>query len=337
MQLKSACAVAVAFVIAASPAPAATVDRFTAFFAFGDSLSDPGNLDGLVRAITGQPIPRPDVVDGRLTNGPVWAEHVAADFARRDLPTANVAFIGANAAADGPPNPAFPEISPLIPSIPQQVALFAQTRPELGHRPVAAFLGGANDLFFGGIGSPDVGAVAREAARGVADSARAVAGLGINDVVLFSLPDLGDTPGYALFQPQLRDEATLGTDIFNATLRDEIVDLRAGGLNVIEIDLNRLFVDLIEEPERFGVSDVTFPCVFPSAAAAAAFGQDLVCSGDLPDARAFWSAVHPNAVIHAEIARIVRQEVAPIPLPLPVLMLLGGMAALVATGRRRAA
>jgi outer membrane lipase/esterase len=324
-------------IAAATPGDAATAARFTSLAVFGDSLSDPGNLDGLVRSITGQPIPRADVVDGRLTNGPVWAEHVAADFARRDLPTANFAFIGANAAADGPPNPAFPELSPLIPSIPQQVALFAQSQPELGHRPVAAFLGGANDLFFGGIGSPDVGAVAREAARGVADSARAVAGLGISDVVLFKLPDLGLTPSYALFQPQLRSEATLGSDIFNATLGNEIVDLRAAGLNVIEIDLDRLFVDLIADPERFGVSDVTLPCVFPSAAAAAAFGQDLVCSGDLPDARAFWSAVHPNAVIHAEIAGIVRQQVAPIPLPLPVLMLLGGLVALVAVGRRGAA
>jgi hypothetical protein len=204
--LKSACDAAAVLLIGASAAPAATVDRFSAFFAFGDSLSDSGNLDGLVRSVAGQPIPRPDVVDGRLTNGPVWAEHGAADFARRDLPTGNFAFIGANAAADGPPTPAFPELSPLIPSIPQQVAMFAQARPELGGRAVAAHLGGADDLFFGGIGSPDVEALARDAARGVADSARALGGLGVEDVVRFSLPDLGLTPAYALFQPQLRGD-----------------------------------------------------------------------------------------------------------------------------------
>jgi phospholipase/lecithinase/hemolysin len=73
MRIKYAFAL-VALFSSAGAADAASVNRYTSFWAFGDSLSDPGNLNAV------QPLDRPDAVDGRLTNGPVWAENVAGDF-----------------------------------------------------------------------------------------------------------------------------------------------------------------------------------------------------------------------------------------------------------------
>jgi outer membrane lipase/esterase len=223
-----------------------------------------------------------------------------------------------------------------IPTIPQQVAIFTQSSPDLGGRPVASLLGGANDLFFGGIGSPNVAAVARRAANAVADSALSLRDAGVKDVLLWTLPDLGLTPAYNLFLPELQEDATRGSVVFNATLRRRVADLRRAGLNVEQVDLFRFFNQLVENPEGFGVSDATLPCVFPSAAAAAAFGQgSQVCSGDLVFERAFWSEVHPNSVIHAGIAELVRDKITPVPLPLPAFLLLGGLSALIMAGRRR--
>lgn len=327
--LRTVIAAAIATLIAFGPVSAGTIGSFTDFVVFGDSLSDPGNLERLLLERTGERIPSPVAVNGRFSNGPVWSEHVAGDFARRNRFTENLAFIGANAAADGPANPSFGGLQSLIPSVEAQVALFAQRRPSLGHRPIASLLGGANDLFFGGIGSPDVVAVASNAAHAVADSALALRAIGFRDVLLWQLPDPGRTPAYALFEPELTADASLGTAIFNDTLRRRIAGLRAAGLEVETIDLGRFFNQLLADPQRFNVSDVTLPCVFPSIGAAAVFGQAAqTCSPSVAEERAFWSDVHPNAVIHEGIAGLVRDRVAPVPLPVPALLLLAGIAGL---------
>ena len=79
---------------------AATYDGYTSFWTLGDSLSDDGNL----YAATGGKAPPAPYFDGRFSNGPVWAEHVAADFAAKGLATGNFAYGGAatEPLANGP-------------------------------------------------------------------------------------------------------------------------------------------------------------------------------------------------------------------------------------------
>jgi hypothetical protein len=76
------------------------------------------------------------------------------------------------------------------------------------------------------------------------------------------------------------------------------------------------------------VRDATFPCLVPGA---------LPCTPQQALERAFWDPVHPNSVIHGEIANAVREQVAPIPLPAPLFLLAGGLALLGVLGRRRRA
>jgi outer membrane lipase/esterase len=315
MRLATTTAALAAGLILLSVAASAAPIRATSFWALGDSLSDPGNLF----AATGQP-PSP-YFEGRFSNGPVWAEHVAADFGAKGLDTGNYAYGGAQAVTN----------ADRVPDLPLQIGLFAQDSVDrLGSRPVVSLLFGANDLLSDGIGKTDeqgqpvAGAVATRAANAVADGALALAGFGVEDFLIFNLPDLGKTPRYAL--SDLAAEASEATEIFNQTLASRIPGLQAMGLNVAGVNLFGLFNALIENPAAFGVENATIPCIVPG----------ISFCGDEADKFAFFDDVHPNRIIHGEIAGVVRTKVAPIPLPAPALLLLAGLAALGFVGRGRA-
>lgn len=319
-------AVLVAVVVLWAPAAqASTVNLFTSFWAFGDSLTDNGNL--FSRTGGAEP-PSPPYFEGRYSNDRVWAEHVADDFAARGLATGNFAHGQANTA----PRPGRPIGPPFVLDLPDQIARFDEQAPgRLGFRPVASLWFGANDLFFTGIPGVDGAApegVGADSANRVADAALALAARGVNDVVLFNLPSLDRTPAYALRDdPLARDRALAGTLAFNATLAGRIPGLEGEGLNVITLDMFSLFNDLIDNPTDYGVANAIFPCFVRPTATTPAIGP---C--DNPELLAFFDPVHPNSVIHREIANLVRTEVAPIPLPAPAALLL---AALVGLGMLR--
>ena len=119
--------------------------------------------------------------------------------------------------------------------------------------------------------------------------------------------------------------AAIGVATFNATL-DGLLAGFGGDTRISKIDIHEEMNKLIENPGAYGVSDVSNPCFIPTRAA-------TPC--DDPGERAFWDPVHPSTEIHAQIAELVRQDIAPIPLPAPVLLLLAGMAGLAAVGARR--
>lgn len=317
-----------------SIASATPLQYFTNLTIFGDSLSDPGNLF----AATGGFIPpSPPYFDGRVSNGPVWAEYIAEGFTKRNLGEANYAYAYARAL---PANPNLPPsaVLPLgldVPDLPDQIGLF-QLDPtkNLGARPLASLWFGANDIFFNGIPSGDPVGVGVAASNAVADGALQLASLGFKDFLVFNLPDIGGTPAFSLFKPDEKQLATEASDAFNLNLGTRVDGLREAGLNVIEVDMYALFRDLLGNPDKYGVNDVTLPCLFPSPEAAAAFNQPLLCQGEPQDGRAFFDQVHPNRVIQQQIADQVGELIAPVPLPATALLMFAGLGGLVAMRRR---
>ena len=301
----------------AGPAGAASLNGFTSFWTIGDSLSDPGNL----YAATGGTQPAsPPYYEGRFSNGPVWAETVAKSFEDEGLATGNFAFGGAKA---------LPDPAAQVPGLAAQLGLFAATSASyLGARPVVSIWMGANDLIFDGIANDDARAVGRAAAKAVGAAAAALADFGVRDVMMFTMPDLAETPRYALSQDaDERAEARAGSAAYNRTLDRQIEKLGKAGMNVIEVDTAALFKALIADPTKFGVANATVPCLVPGHPA---------CSAEMADSLAFFDPVHPNAVIHGEIAEIALGKIAPVPAPLPAALLLSGLALLVAARRRAA-
>ncbi|MEM8790244.1 MAG: SGNH/GDSL hydrolase family protein [Pseudomonadota bacterium] len=331
-------AAAALMALTSGPALAANVltDNFSSFLVFGDSLSDNGNLFSAVGAPASPPY-----FDGRFSDGPVWNEAIIESFSGLGRVGANFAFGGAraNEDADG------------IPDFGAQVGLFSITEiPTLGgpaalptligDRPLASVWFGANDLF-DSIGVSDPFAAATTAAGDIGTNIGLLNDtFGINDFVVFNLPDLGSIPLFA--GGPAEGLATAATDTFNSALSTEILSLQADGINIIEVDVNSLFDDLLADPAAFGVSDTTSVCVISD-------GDGNVvqnCFDDLGQQaaeeanaeRVFFDLVHPTQQIHTELnSQFTSAVAAAIPLPAPAFLLLGALGVFAASRRRRAA
>jgi outer membrane lipase/esterase len=311
-----ALAVLAGTLLAAGGASAAPV-RFTSLYVFGDSLSDHGNRF----AASGETTPMsPPYYQGRYSNGPVWAEHLAADFEARGLDTRNFAFGGATAVQS-------PHNDPVIDDLPDQLARFALEPKTLGRRPVATVWAGANDIVGTILATPTPEAVttaAIGAANAVAGSIAALRHEGVRDVVVLNLPSLDSTPLFTSAPPDAAALAGYGSGLFNDTLAG-LIDGMERKKRITQIDIEALFADLIADPQKYGVENATVPCITSSS----------VCSPEQALKLAFFDPLHPNSVVHGEIAGIVGGGVAPVPLPAPALLLLSGLAALGLAARRR--
>lgn len=298
-------------------AQAATLTHYTSAWFFGDSLTDPGNL---YAATGGQVPPSPPYFEGQRSNGPVWAVHVAEAFEAKGLDTGNFAFSGAHALpSDGD---AFP-----VPDLPQQVAAFASLAgKELGDRPAAFLWFGANDVIGAIEDAPtpqNVAETAVAAALAVVDGIDTLQEMGLSDVFVLNLPALEKTPAFTAAPAGAAALAGLGSTLFNAALT-ALLDA-SGDAGATLIDMNAYFDDLIANPLKYGVANATIPCIIPGV---------RICGPEEADLLAFYDPLHPNRVVHGQIASIIGASVAPVPLPAPVLLLGAALAGLVLVRRR---
>jgi phospholipase/lecithinase/hemolysin len=333
-QFKSMVAAA-ALLLGAIPVQAVPVEaapvRYEAAFVFGDSLSDPGNFYDRTRRLTGIGFPRSPYFEGRSSNGPVWAEYLAEDFTAAGLPFYNYAQSLGQVVSPRWPDPT--DYASLLPiNLRDQLRRFSRDAADgVPSASLAFVLMGANDAFniidnaSGRLGRGNEEAIKAQAvaaagqvAAALVDSLSVLVPAGVRDLFLMNLPDLGKVPLYA--DTQASAVASLVSDAFNQGLFAGNFD----GLNVRPFDLAQLFTNLMLAPEDFGVTSLE-PCFNPAR-------SSRPC--DDPDTRAFFDQVHPSATIHARLAAEVREAVAPVPLPASVWMLLAGLLALGAAGRR---
>lgn len=319
-------AAVVAAVLSVGPVQAAVLD-YTSFHVLGDSLSDVGNV---YRTSHGLYPESPPYWRGRFSNGRVWSERTAAAFRQAGLPTSNEAWGGAKARTDRDG----------IPDLAQQALRYRQLdNDRRGDRPLVAIWAGGNDILQA---SRDRTARAgRRAAAAVGDAAAVLAAHGVDDFLIFNMPDLGRIPKYRGDAAGAR-AATAGVRAFNRQLGAEIGDLRAVGLNVRKVDAYGLFKSLLDNPRDYGLRNVTTPCLD---------ANDNPCSRAQGRTRAFFDSIHPNYRVHSALAqsaldkiggaasvgtRVASAAPAPVPLPAPLGLLATGLLGLAALAKRRA-
>ncbi len=314
-----------------SGANASPLDDYTSLYGFGDSLTDAG----LAYAVAG--IPQSPPYAQRFTNGPVWLEYLAAsEFVGETV--SSYAVGGAKAAPDLDVSPDLP-LQKLLFLGQDPLGLLAGTplspdllRGDPGARPLAAIWAGANDLF-DVIDESDFTAAADAAVEYIFETAIDLKDAGVGDFMIFNLPDLGDTPRFALYEPDLIQNATNATLYFNALLDATISDLEdENNLKVTKIDVFTPFQQIVATPQAFGFDDAATPCV-----AFSALNVVSVCTPAEAAERVFFDDVHPNTDVHALVAQIVidAYEVAPVPIPAALPLAAGAFAFLFAVGRRK--
>lgn len=316
--------------VSATPVGASTVaDLYSSFWVFGDSLSDNGN----VAAATGNTFPPPPYFDGRFTNGPVWNERFLDDFAPGR--SANFAFGGARAVTDGD----------IVPDAPEHVALFAASLPllTLGDRSLASVFYGANDMFdavAAAAASPTpaaaqaaIGARVTATLGSIAANVQALSVLGIDEFVLWNLPDIGSTPRLRDLGAVASGTGTAVTLAYNSAFQGMVATLRGAGLTIHTVDTFGVFTAATTNPGAFGLTNLTDPClpVDPFSI----FGQPsagTACAD--ADARLYWDQLHPTRVGHDALATAFDAAVPAVPVPAPALLLLAGLGAFAAVRRR---
>ncbi|WP_460452206.1 SGNH/GDSL hydrolase family protein [Alsobacter sp. SYSU BS001988] len=260
--------------------------------AFGDSLSDPGNLF----IATGGTTPPNPYDQGRFSNGLTWVERLSGaplnffTFAAGRPGSVDFAFGGARTDTTVA-NP---------PGIPDQIASYLSRGGTFGSSDLVTLWGGANNIFQA-LAAPSptlasLGAASTGGAGALAGSVQALAAAGARNIVVLNLPDLGLTPSFLNTAGQAG--ATYASAAFNQQLAASLAAVKAAnpGVSIIQVDAKSIFDLVAASPGAFGVANSSAACLAtPSCVAAPAAVQNGF---------AFWDGVHPTAAGHELIARL---------------------------------
>ncbi len=269
---------------------------YSALYAFGDSLSDTGNVFASVG------IPLPPYFNGRFSNGPVWVETLAANLGlSADAATVvaggtNFAFGG---AATGSPPAILGPSSP--PTLIQQTGLFLGGTGGIAD-PNALYVvfGGGNDVRAGDVTG---------SAMNIATVIATLAGAGAQNFLVPNLPDVGQTPEAIAAGPAAQAGATFLSTTFNTQLAGELATLRSTlGVNIVEFDTFAFLNNLLANPAAFGFTNIDSPCF---SGATGIGGPGTVCAN--PDEYVFWDGIHPTAATHEIFGNLAFQAVIPLP------------------------
>jgi len=257
---------------------------FTAIYAFGDSLSDVGNLF----AIAG--FPGAPYFEGRFSDGPVWIEYLAEELGVSPGAVFSYAFGGATSGREN--NLDIPGVAE-FPGLHDELDLFEADLAGKAADPRALYIVwvGANDFFVSTEG-PEA-----TIANAIGNTLSAIGRLhqaGARRIMVANLPDLGLTPLGAM-----RGAAELSflTAFYNYHLDNALDYLAANGIDTTRVDAAGLIQDIVAAPADYGLTNATVPF--------------LAGGGDASDFL-FWDTLHPTSAGHSLIAmeamRVLRSD-----------------------------
>jgi len=285
------------------PASAGTID---AIYAFGDSLSDVGNVFHL----TG--MPAPPYVNGQFSNGPVWLQTLAAGLGLAPLTASltggtDYAYGGGESGA-APFNTANP-ITDIVGST-GQVAQFQAAHPTADSNALYTIWIGGNDLddipatATTAQIAADIGAIAANIDTAITE----LAGDGAKHFLIVTVPDLGKTPAAIAGGPATEAGASAlaqgldSTVVLGSGPIPSLASLAAlDGLNLQVLNTYALLDTIVANKSMFGFTDVTDPCLVGMS----------VCAN--PNQYLFWDSIHPTAAGHAIVGAAALALEAPEP------------------------
>lgn len=275
---------------------------FTEFVAFGDSLSDAGNL---ALSIGLPPL-------SFTTNpGNVAVQDIAAHYGFALDPRlaggSDYAYGGAGITWNAPGTPPAPNIT-------TQITNYLAANPTLDPNGLYSFWGGANDIFYyadrvgSGLQDPTS---AVQALAGTANQAlnliNQLQQAGAGTILVFNLPDTGNTPAARfaeLFAPGTRALLSAMSTNYNVTLNAGL----AGRQGIAPVNVFALVNEVIASPATFGFVNVTTPACTTASSLTCTLGTLVTPGAD--QTYLFADGVHPTTAAHAILADAVIAELA---------------------------
>jgi phospholipase/lecithinase/hemolysin len=290
--------------------------NYTSIVIFGDSLSDTGNVADLTQAKYGVRIPSPiaDYTDGRFTDGTdtvpaahnffgVWVEQLAAMLPARPVIKASLdggtdyayGFAttgrGTGVFTFGPSD----SLSVDVNNIGQQITDYLATSPKINDKTLFIVWGGAIDLLNATSTSDVVDAAINQAVN-----IQRLIDAGATQFIVPNLPPLGAVPRLN-GSPTTSIPATKASILFNATLATGLTVVRDFNpqrrLRLDQLDVFRLFNQIIASPSKFSLADVT----------TSSQGIPFIN----PDIFLFWDDLHPTTRGHNILAVTADKLIAP--------------------------
>ncbi len=269
-----------------SGAGGTSVERIVAF---GDSLSDTGNIYNATQWMLPH---RGSWYLGRLSNGPVWVEYLS-DIIK--LPVYN--WAAAAAGVDAP--------IPQLDLIDQVASWNTYMKEAEGYEPARTLfvmLIGANDIISYGSAGEKVIAKQRAALEAMIEA-------GAGRILIANLPDVSKAPLFKL----RNDGAKVATTVrsYNAALGEMVAELNAGrGAEIRLFDTYAFFDGLLNYPWQWGLSNTDASCLAIERNSVLDYLNDHKRRANcVPDAFVFWDNLHPTTRIHRLMARAFRQVI----------------------------
>jgi len=296
--LNGAALAALTLAASLATAGAASAQSYNRLVVFGDSLSDNGNL---YRASFNTQPTSPPYFQGRFSNGPVFTELLGF----------NAGVSAAGAPVSGSINYAYggsrtDNFAPFPPGMRQQLTTYTTSGGLFGPRDLVSVLGGANNIFQAFPTAAANPLTAQATMQSVASAAavdinfivNTVAQAGAGTVLVTNLPRLGLTPQFSASNPLVGASGSALADFaggaFNTALLNSLLATAPNrpNTNIILFDIAKVSDLLAADPGRFGLNNVTTPCL----------NGTTVCA--TPDTYLYWDGVHPTAAGHRLFAAL---------------------------------
>jgi outer membrane lipase/esterase len=276
---------------------------FSSVIAFGDSLSDAGNIS-LSEVPSFQPPQKFTTNPGTIT-----VQNVAAGLGYTLTASlaggTDYAWGGAGVNNNSPGTPDG------VPTITMQVDAYLASHPTLNSHALYTMWGGANDIFYAtttpATAQAQIVAAAQQEVKLIGEMQAA----GAKNILVFNLPNIGLTPEATEAGASAASSLTTLSVIYNGQLNAGIGQL---GKGIIPVNAFALLTQVIANPGAYGFSNVTTP--------ACGVGSNSVLCGPqgsgLPYTYApgtnnsylFADGVHPTTGADKMLAEVVLSELA---------------------------